>query len=250
MEPIPLSLLAYMASFDDLDAERRASFAEAVRRELILDADIRDVPIVVELGSPADQIAERANNTGAALIAMGIGPHGAIQRALGGEMAIAVIRRTRVPVIAVARDAVVPARVIVVATDFSAASERAARLALLLAGDTAAVHIVHAWRGPDRGEVGGTWTSLYRAEAERSCDAVVRALPMPRHARVTIHTPQGDASKTILAVAQEHDADLISVGSHGRRFLDRLTLGSVSDAVLRSARCSVLVAPPTVDADR
>ena len=38
--------------------------------------------------------------------------------------------------------------------------------------------------------------------------------------------------------------DLIVAGSHGHNFLSRLLLGSVSTRLVRSAHCSVLVAPP------
>jgi nucleotide-binding universal stress UspA family protein len=45
----------------------------------------------------------------------------------------------------------------------------------------------------------------------------------------------------ILEEADRWDADLIVVGSHGRRGFDRFTLGSVSDSVAMNAHCSVEV---------
>ena len=47
----------------------------------------------------------------------------------------------------------------------------------------------------------------------------------------------------IVEAANEWKADLIVVGSHGRGFWGRLTLGSVSNAVIHHARCSVLIVP-------
>jgi len=44
----------------------------------------------------------------------------------------------------------------------------------------------------------------------------------------------------ILASAHRNDVDLIVVGTHGRQGLDRWTLGSVTEKVLRKARCPVL----------
>jgi nucleotide-binding universal stress UspA family protein len=51
----------------------------------------------------------------------------------------------------------------------------------------------------------------------------------------------GDPKSKILDLAQEWEADLIVMGSHGRRGLERLFLGSVSLAVLSHALCSVMI---------
>ncbi len=52
----------------------------------------------------------------------------------------------------------------------------------------------------------------------------------------------GTPARVIVDEAKEWQADLIVVGSHGRGFWGRLTLGSVSDAVVHHAPCSVLIA--------
>jgi len=51
----------------------------------------------------------------------------------------------------------------------------------------------------------------------------------------------GNAKEVILEEARKWNADLIVVGSHGRRGFKRLLLGSVSDAVAMNAHCSVVV---------
>jgi len=51
----------------------------------------------------------------------------------------------------------------------------------------------------------------------------------------------GSANRLIIEKANAWKADLIVVGSHGRGFWGRMMLGSVSDAVVHSAPCSVLV---------
>lgn len=48
----------------------------------------------------------------------------------------------------------------------------------------------------------------------------------------------------ILDYAAEHDVDLIIVGTHGRRGVRRLVLGSVAEDVLRLAKCPVLAIRP------
>jgi nucleotide-binding universal stress UspA family protein len=49
----------------------------------------------------------------------------------------------------------------------------------------------------------------------------------------------GDVRETIIDSAAEWRADLIVVGSHGRRGMQRFLLGSVAEFVARHARCSV-----------
>ncbi|HEX7315467.1 MAG TPA: universal stress protein [Pyrinomonadaceae bacterium] len=51
----------------------------------------------------------------------------------------------------------------------------------------------------------------------------------------------GNAKEAILDEARKWAADLIVVGSHGRRGFRRLLLGSVSEAVAMNAHCSVVV---------
>ena len=51
----------------------------------------------------------------------------------------------------------------------------------------------------------------------------------------------GSPKSAIVEEAENWGADLIVVGSHGYGFFDRILIGSVSDAVLHHAPCSVLV---------
>jgi nucleotide-binding universal stress UspA family protein len=50
----------------------------------------------------------------------------------------------------------------------------------------------------------------------------------------------GDAAREIVAHAEETSCSLIVVGTHGRRSLSRLFLGSVAEMVVRSSRIPVL----------
>lgn len=54
-------------------------------------------------------------------------------------------------------------------------------------------------------------------------------------------TPEGDPQVVLLAQAKEWDADLIVLGSYGRRGMDRIVMGSVSESVALHAHCSVEV---------
>ena len=51
----------------------------------------------------------------------------------------------------------------------------------------------------------------------------------------------GSAASAILSAASELPAQLLVVGTHGRTGLNRVALGSVAEAVVRAAPCSVLI---------
>jgi len=57
-----------------------------------------------------------------------------------------------------------------------------------------------------------------------------------------VHARIGSAAEEILDLASEIGADMIVIGSHGRTGVRRVLLGSVSETVVRRARCAVIVA--------
>jgi len=54
----------------------------------------------------------------------------------------------------------------------------------------------------------------------------------------------GDIVDEILLCAKEESADLIIMGSHGKRGLEKILLGSVAERVLKNAHCPVLIMNP------
>ena len=68
--------------------------------------------------------------------------------------------------------------------------------------------------------------------------------------RTSVLTPDSDPRHAIVDTACEWPADLIVLGSHGRRGFDRLLLGSVAESVVRYAPCSVeIVRLPVAEVD-
>lgn len=59
-----------------------------------------------------------------------------------------------------------------------------------------------------------------------------------------MHVRIGKAAAQVLALAAEIGADHILLGSHGKTGVERLLLGSVSEHVVREARCPVTVVRP------
>jgi nucleotide-binding universal stress UspA family protein len=132
--------------------------------------------------------------------------------------------------------------------DFSEFSARAYRYALSLAehyrAQVVAQHIVEIWRYPSVGFV--AYAHLY----DEFCQAVRQNGSEQLQQFVKNHTrdpiqPElvvqlGIAPDSILSFAQARKADVIVMGTHGRRGYDHLMLGSVTDRVMRSAPCPVL----------
>jgi nucleotide-binding universal stress UspA family protein len=77
-----------------------------------------------------------------------------------------------------------------------------------------------------------------REYAERLLSQATEKLRSARF-KVSSLIEEGDARDVILNRAMRWHADLIIVGSHGRKGLSRFLMGSVSEAVARYARCSV-----------
>ena len=59
--------------------------------------------------------------------------------------------------------------------------------------------------------------------------------------RVVTEVLDGHPAEELDAYAESHGVNLIIIGSHGRKGLDRLLIGSVADKIIRGAKVPVLV---------
>ena len=82
------------------------------------------------------------------------------------------------------------------------------------------------------------WAEEHKRQAQQVVDGTARALAGPQFT-VTTDVRMGDLVTTVCDVGNSHD--LIVVGSHGRKGLDRFLMGSVSHGIVHRAGCSVLV---------
>jgi nucleotide-binding universal stress UspA family protein len=90
-----------------------------------------------------------------------------------------------------------------------------------------------------------------RARGEKvlaDAEAVVRKHNVPFTSEL-LKSTGGSAAGPIIHQAKKLSADLIVIGTHGRRGLRRLTLGSDAEMVLRSSPVPVLMVRDVADAD-
>ncbi|MBM4361370.1 MAG: universal stress protein [Deltaproteobacteria bacterium] len=62
--------------------------------------------------------------------------------------------------------------------------------------------------------------------------------------RIAVYVAAGEPASLLTDLAEAVDAELVVVGTHGRRGLRRFFLGSVASKVVRDAPCGVLVVRP------
>lgn len=213
---------------------------------------------VAPSGDPKSIILDRARSSSADLVVVGSHGVSAITRFLLGNVAATVLRYAPSSV------EVVRARVrnegrdkmkVLLATDGSEYSDRAARSIVerpwpantevrVLSTVELILSATRALLEPPFTD--SEFIASARTEAmKRSQNAIARArqilsapgLNISESISVLLDTPK----KIILDEAAQWGADLIVLGSHGRHGVDRLLLGSVSEAVAMHAECSVEV---------
>lgn len=203
------------------------------------------------VGVPEDAILQVADSARAALIVMGTHGRSGLDRFKVGSVADAVLRRTPCPVLTIrtsagGHPAVHPLRLklgrIAVATDFSPSSEtalrRAVELARLLNAQVVLLHVAET-RSSSLSESVRASNSAHKRTEEKFRQAISACRGgdvVSEH--LVLH---GDPAETILAQASRTRANLIVVGTEGRRGVQRLLLGSVAESVIRGANCPVLV---------
>ena len=137
---------------------------------------------------------------------------------------------------------------IVLAIDGSKFSEAAAQTVLEQARPQGTeIQVLHVVEPPSllvAREMGGydrALDSVWETETKEAHALVTRVADTLRSKglRVATTVEQGDPKSKIIEAASKWRADLIVVGSHGRRGMEHFLLGSVSEAVARHADCSV-----------
>jgi nucleotide-binding universal stress UspA family protein len=238
--------LELAAVAEDLEREVSSQLADRVTR--VRAAGI-EPGVELRSGHPDDAIVQVAEELHADLLVIGTHGRTGITRFLLGSVAEHIVRRAHCHVL-VARGEPVNGvfHRALVATDFSPGASDALRAAMALS--EGAVDVVHAWQYPvgtwgmhvlaDRTAAMQTLREALIAGAEQKGSELMQEFGQAgRELRFLIE--QGPSANVVTELADRDGYDLIALGTHGYRGFRRFLLGSVAEAVVRHARCSVLV---------
>ncbi len=251
--PFDESPSEWVHALDGLASERREKLA-ALHEQY---AD-RGVPMSEELTDavPAKGVIDIAEQVGADLIVVGTHGRSGLMRFLLGSVAMRVIRRSKVSVLAArprreGSDSY--RRKILVPTDFSPSSEVAIELAADLVEPGGSIELAHFWQLP--AEAAGSWAysdktlgkhvqSLHQLFADAAEKRGHELTDTHQREGIDLHFShtRTHPKAGIQGKLETEPFDLVVMGSSGRRGLKRWLLGSVAESAVRHAPCSVLVA--------
>jgi nucleotide-binding universal stress UspA family protein len=199
--------------------------------------------VEVRSGDPATTIAALAKESRSRIVVVGLGGHGVAARFFGNETALRLMRISEVPVLAVdSKLRTLPGR-IMVAMDFRESSIEAARLALEIAAPGATVTLVHVVPWERKEYIPEHWFKDHEANVSAQLTRIAGWLNQGGKRRVHQKVLYGRPGPSLLACAEDLNADLIVAGTHGRGVLGRILGGETVAKLVRGARRSVLVFP-------
>lgn len=127
-------------------------------------------------------------------------------------------------------------------TDFSTASDAALRHAEALAKSSGArLLIAHIEEPPLAYGGGELYYGLPEPNTERIRSMLEAVRPSDPSVSFEHRLTMGDPASEVVRIADEENAEMIVMGTHGRTGLTRLLMGSVAELIVRRASCPVLV---------
>lgn len=196
----------------------------------------------LEQGEPYERIVRVAAEEKCDLIVMGRSGLSHLERTLMGGVTARVIGHTDRNVLIVPEDARLDWNRVLVATDGSKNSAAAVRHAVAVAKEhgavLAAVSVVHA----DEEMIALAPEHIqYLADQSRTILQEVTDLCSAEGVAVETFVREGEPHEQITGVAREIGASLVVMGTHGRKGLSRLLMGSVTERTIGYAECPVLI---------
>jgi nucleotide-binding universal stress UspA family protein len=204
--------------------------------------------LTVRSGRPAVVLRDAARDLDAGLVVLGGKHHSLIGRWVVGSTAHSLTRLLDVPLLICV--AARPIKRLLVGVDLSDAAgptiHAAERFAELLGASLRVLHVVEPVPVIPDAPLQLNDEELFDRTLEH-LDRYVWPLVSLRDTVTTVR--RGLAAESIAREAADDDSDLVIVGSHGKGWVDRLLIGSVTEQILSALPASVLVIPVAGHAD-
>jgi len=228
--------------------EFRQALIEAGRQAVercrtLLPAETPSIRTLCEVQHPAAFILDSAAAVKADFIAMGTHDHSRVTEVFAGSISHRILLHATVPTLIVKGKARPVGRVLMAVEGIEDATRLHKWLTSHPFKNPVAVTILSvvpslAMVEPNLMVGFKSWSEEHNRQAQQVVRDTAEALAGPQF-NVTTDVRMGDPVATVCDVGNSYD--LIVVGSHGRKGLDRFLLGSVSHGIVHRAGCSVLV---------
>lgn len=138
---------------------------------------------------------------------------------------------------------------IVFPTDFSTASDAGLNRAAQLAKQSGAkLIVIHVAEPPLAYGGGELYYGVPEPNEQALADMLSKVKPADADVPCEHRLVRGDPATEIVRLAEEVQASMIVMGTHGRTGVLRLLMGSVAEVVVRRAPCPVLIFKPEAKA--
>ena len=225
---------------DEKLQQTQDTIAEQVKTEQIIQRGF----------SPSEEILSYAEDHQIDLIAMGTHGRHSLAHFLMGSVTEKVVHHAKCPVLCTHIEEDKPHTIhsyerILVPVDFSEQSERALVTAKLLLADNGHIDILHviednihpAYYAAETTSLLDFLQDLHE-RSQNNIRAMIKKYADDIKTRVLIQ--DGHIARQITGCAQENNADLVVMGTHGLNALEQIFIGSVANKVIRKAPCPVM----------
>lgn len=232
-------------------AEEARRKLEEFLKEVLPDAERpEEVCYHVAVGNPVDEILRHARKFSEPLILAGALGKSRFREFFLGSTAHRLVQKTTAPVILTpANGELGEIERVVVALDLSPVSREALRQAAALARDEGAeLSIAHGFALPEVAALQNAMVNVTAeldrivAEKKRAIEKLVEEEGVSEEVE-KIEIIEMPPASAILTAAEDAEAQMIVIGSHGRRGWSRFFLGNTAERILRRSKCPIFVIP-------
>lgn len=249
IDPLYTAEVLPQLDFEDIESELRKKIDDTYVKRA---ESVKDIDVIIAKGHPASEIASQAEELKADLIVMGTHGRSGLSHMLIGSVAERVIRTSPVPVLTVHLNHKIDLqrysiKKILVPVDFSELSEMAFDRALQLGQNcNAHLDLLYAVQSityypfylTDYYSEEGTVMKVSK-EAERRLNDLVQNRGVG-YKNIDCIVSGGEPYRVIIEKAEELGSDIIIMGTHGRKGIPHVVVGSVAERVSRIAECPVI----------